>query len=614
MKRYPGIRSFTAEDQHLFKGREKESRDLFQLIVLNEVVVLFGKSGTGKTSLLQAGVCPNLEERSLHPVFIRLNQTQVKPEEQIYQNLKDNNYIPNDMPAGLTLWEYLKAFYYVDLGEVFNPVIVLDQFEELFTLYKPQDRVKFVTQFADVLNGHFPESLKGRRDEEDLETPPKVKFVISIRSDFLYLLDELSAEIPAILRIRFQLKMLDRSNATDAINLPAAEKGNYDSPNFSYSPKAIDNIINTLGKEESDQLRSDNLLGEPEIEAFQLQLFCGQVENKLIAEGKPQGFQVKPDYYGGADGIQEIISQFYENVLGKVDEPKQEAVEKLLALGLIRNKRRIIMEESLIKEEYGISKEVLNLLNEERLLNKETRKGNFYYEIAHDTLVDPVLEKYQAIAEKEEQERLIAERKAREEELTAERKKRRRTMWLAIVGFTLAAVALVAMFVAWEKARALEASRKLIVEQQYSHFIESAISLKNEGKYKEALATLDKADKWIFGFNYINRDAHLKLKGGWIEVQTLVEKADSLSNVESYYQALVTYKEALDLDPDESIKQKEKLARQKLESRYADLVEKADGFLRANLLPLAKDYYEKALLLKPDNKAVKDKLEAIKNK
>jgi len=611
MKRYPGIRSFTAEDQHLFKGREKESRDLFQLIVLNEVVVLFGKSGTGKTSLLQAGVCPELEDRSLHPVFIRLNQTQLKPEEQIYQNLKDHNYIPKDMPAGLTLWEYLKAFYYVDLGEIFNPVIVLDQFEELFTLHKPQDRVKFVTQFADVLNGHFPESLKGRTDEHHLETPPKVKFVISIRSDYLYLLDELSAEIPAILRIRFQLKMLNRSNATDAINLPAAERGTYDSPSFSYSQQAIDNIIDTLGKEERDQLRSDKLLGEPEIEAFQLQLFCGQVECRLIADGKPQGFQVKPDYYGGANGIQEIISHFYENVLAKVDEPTQVAVEKLLALGLIRNKRRIIMEESLIKEEYGVSKELLELLNEERLLNKETRKGNFYYEIAHDTLVEPVLEKYQAIAEKEEQERLIAEREEREAELAVERKKRKRTMGLAIVGFTLAAISLVAMFIVIQQAKDLEQSRNIIYEQQYDQYIDIAKRKKVEGNYEAAMDYLLRAEEQTINFKSIKKDEHVKLEVDWITVQSLMEQGDSLAYLGDYYNAISFYNKASKVAPDDRILKLEEATKVKLEDEFNEWIRKAEVFQRGSLGTLAKEAYQEALKLKPNHPETVKKLNEL---
>jgi len=54
------------------------------LAVLQPIVVFFGKSGTGKTSLIQAGVTPLLHERRLHPVFLRLNQTQVPITEQIH--------------------------------------------------------------------------------------------------------------------------------------------------------------------------------------------------------------------------------------------------------------------------------------------------------------------------------------------------------------------------------------------------------------------------------------------------------------------------------------------------------------------------------------------------
>ena len=135
MKRYPGMRPFTAEDAHLFKGRDEEIRDLFQLIVLNDIVVLFGKSGIGKSSLLNAGVCPQLEDRNLHPVFIRLNNTDLSPEEQIYELLQEKKYINADIPKGLTMWEYFEHFWYVDLGEVFTPVIIC----LLYTSPSPRD-------------------------------------------------------------------------------------------------------------------------------------------------------------------------------------------------------------------------------------------------------------------------------------------------------------------------------------------------------------------------------------------------------------------------------------------------------------------------------------------
>ncbi|MFK8009373.1 MAG: hypothetical protein AB8H03_23635 [Saprospiraceae bacterium] len=427
MKRYPGIRPFTAEDAHLFKGRDEEKRDLFQLIVLNDIVVLFGKSGIGKSSLLNAGVCPQLEDRNLHPVFIRLNNTTLPPEKQVLELLQEKKYIDSDLPDNLTLWEYLKQFWYVDLGEVFTPVIVLDQFEELFTLYTPQQRQNFINQFSDIVNGHVPNSVRQKVKSStsdldkniDWETPPKVKFILSIRSDYLYLLDELSADIPAILRTRFQLQMLKKNNAIEAITLPAALTGNYESPQFNYSENAITEVVEELGKKEKDQLRSDLPDSEPEIEAFQLQLFCQHLENKIINQKKPQDFTITPDFYGEKEGIKIILKEFYSGVISRIPPALQDTVETLMAKNLIRNKRRIIMEESAIIADAKIPKNILDQLHEERVLRKEARTGNFYYEISHDTLVEPVLEKYNIIAQRLEREKAIA----REKELEAANKK-----------------------------------------------------------------------------------------------------------------------------------------------------------------------------------------------
>ncbi len=132
---------------------------------------------------------------------------------------------------------------------------------------------------------------------------------------------------------------------------------------------------------------------------------------------------VKPDYYGGEKGIWDIIGQFYENAVKKFRH-RSRSCAGYLATGLIRNQRRIILEESLILEEYKLSKKELDQLHEERILNREVAKGNFYYEISHDTLIVPILDKYRAVM-REEQERIEAERLAREKELAVERQKRR---------------------------------------------------------------------------------------------------------------------------------------------------------------------------------------------
>jgi len=396
--RYPGPRSFTGDDRHLFFGRDVEKQELFRLIVLNDLVVLFGESGTGKTSLLQAGVCPVLEEQQYKPVFIRLNNTEEAPELQVCHQLKEGGFIPADMPEDRTLWEYFSRFWYVDLGEVYTPVIVFDQFEELFTLYQPEQRAAFIEQFAAIANRRPPMGQLG-----EALPAPQVKFVFSLRSDFLYLLDELSADIPAILRCRFQLRLLDRERASDAITRPAAMAGGYISPIFGFSPAALEGILSALGRVSegnSEAVTSMHRL-TTEIAAFQLQLVCRQLEEKIIRQKQPAGFQITPEFYGNTQGIRQIIEDFYHKVLEKTAPEVREAVEKLLARGLIRNGRRIMMEASAMRDEYGVPQASLELLHDKRLLKREARKGEIYYEISHDTLVKPILERFKKIEESE---------------------------------------------------------------------------------------------------------------------------------------------------------------------------------------------------------------------
>lgn len=450
MNRYPGPRSFTGDDRHLFFGREAEKQELFRLIVLNDIVVVFGESGSGKTSLLQAGVCPELEERQYQPVFIRLNNTAEPPELQVCHRLKEGGYIPKDMPENSTLWEYFSRFWHVNLGEVYTPVVVFDQFEELFTLYKPEARRQFIAQFAVVANGRPPEGLS-----PEVATAPRVKFVFAIRSDFLYLLDELSAEIPAILRCRYQLRPLDHARAAAAITRPAGKAGDFASAKFQFSDAALAGILESLGHHDIDEhLSTDQSISNLEIAAFQLQLVCQYLETKVIKERCPEDFTISPGFYGGSNGIRQIIDEFYNAVLGKVSREQCQAVEKLLARGLIRNGRRILMEESAMRDEYGVSQASLGLLHEERLLNREARKGELYYEISHDTLVKPVLERFKKIEAAElaaEADRL--RRQAEEEKHRAGVEKRRgeRATVLAVIALVAFAVAAGAAWYAWEK-------------------------------------------------------------------------------------------------------------------------------------------------------------------
>ena len=68
---WPGLRAFSESDSEFFFGRERETVDLLRLVQRASVVVLYGQSGLGKTSLLQAGLFPRLKALDFLPLRLR---------------------------------------------------------------------------------------------------------------------------------------------------------------------------------------------------------------------------------------------------------------------------------------------------------------------------------------------------------------------------------------------------------------------------------------------------------------------------------------------------------------------------------------------------------------
>ena len=144
--RYPGLASFTIEQRDLFFGRKQETRDLFNLISVERTVVLFSKSGYGKTSLLQAGVMPLLYGQWLVPVPVRFGTDRLTPEQHFSIQLdtawhefagktqEEAQKAARDTSATETFWGQIARSPFGEPPAQFTPLFIFDQFEELFTL------------------------------------------------------------------------------------------------------------------------------------------------------------------------------------------------------------------------------------------------------------------------------------------------------------------------------------------------------------------------------------------------------------------------------------------------------------------------------------------------
>ena len=412
LDRYPGPHPFrdTPEDCLVFFGRETQSEMLSLRIQAARLLLLFGKSGLGKTSLLQAGVFPKLREVQLLPILVRLSEpvkeAAGKEEKQVEghelldlvkdaariatRHIPDLEYVPGE---GSSLWEFLKTAMFWQGELLMTPVLVFDQFEELFTLRDQTFRTFFAQEVGAVVSGNVPKALRRRGDLND--RPPNVRIVFAFKEEFLAHLIELNSDIPRLLQEYCRLVGLSDKDARKAIRKPAALSVSdivYDphvqfaSPSFEYDEEALGEIVSVV------KARSET------IEPFQLQLICRRAETIVNSLASHQTITalipetphtITLGLLGGRAGIESIIQDFYTDEIGKLQVScgQKSKAKELCEAGLLSNEgNRVPMTKDRIINDYGIESGTLQKLVDARLLRTEPRHDTQLYELSHDAL------------------------------------------------------------------------------------------------------------------------------------------------------------------------------------------------------------------------------------
>lgn len=532
--RYPGVKPFERTEQNIFFGRDQDIEQLYELILLEKLVILFGKSGYGKSSLLNAGIIPRLEEASetdaeyFLPIPIRFGaymagKQAIPPLQQIKQRLAEQlqpstemTFIDSLRPEA-SLW---KAFKERQTSEQHRFLLIFDQFEELFT-YPQEQQNAFKRQLAELLYVTIPQSIRDAAealpdaDYDRLVARLDVKAVLAIRSDQLSLLDQLKDALPAILHIRYELKPLQTDQARMAIIKPAAMVSgqNFSTEPFAYTPEAVDTVLANL---------ADNQPGDQSgIESFLLQMICQEIEYTVsrgqVQQKNEQGLALITE--AELPDISNIYDQYYKRNLSLLPPDRQEAAKMVIEEGLLLvnedsgEARRLSVDGGALIGRYreqGLDEPLLNALVDAFLLRRERNSiGGFNYEISHDTLIKPIAQSRQE--RRAEEERLENERKRQAAEARAleEAKKRkeaerlqqeaergrRRAVLFSYLAFALLLIALWAVYLAWRQRQIANNRLEEVLEakasedfQKYNQLLQRAGDL--EALYPEAACSL----------------------------------------------------------------------------------------------------------------------------
>ena len=403
---YVGLRPFSEDEHQYFFGRDEEIQILEAQVMSQRASLFYAQSGAGKSSLLRAGLTPELT---------RVRELGRAPHKRSYQkmrvlpvvtpgavqrpgaqapaaNLIVSNILSKLLPAAtasdlatLTLADGLAALLAASNGHTapggtparadLSSLLVFDQFEELFTHYPElaRERADFFYQAATALERHLT-----------------LHMLFTMREDHIAELTPYAHLLPDHLRPRFRMERLKRAAALLAVTEPAKCAGR------TYAPGVAEDLVDNLrrvqaahGGVTADASGADDALGEY-IEPIHLQIVCKQLWEKLPPE-RTVIEQADMQAFGDVD---QVLSDFYANVLREVQQTTDVGERRLRTwfgheLITAGHTRKLVYRGEQNTE--GLPNAAVDILLRQYIIRAEPRGGAVYYELAHDRLVEPIL-------------------------------------------------------------------------------------------------------------------------------------------------------------------------------------------------------------------------------
>ncbi|MEO6039583.1 MAG: hypothetical protein ABIQ93_14305, partial [Saprospiraceae bacterium] len=210
----------------------------------------------------------------------------------------------------------------------------------------------------------------------------------------------------------------------------------------------------------------------------------------------------------------------------------------------------------------------------------------------------------------------IAAIKATEQaELLAERRKRQQARRIAVIGLSLAAIALIGLLVALYQYRTATVANARTARAALEAQRETALTLKLEGKYPQALVLLQQAsEQFAEALTAAEQDRIDTTLAVWQRVARLMASGDSLVALHNLRPALLQYEAAQQAGPDARIAALVGQTQRDLESQYQRFLLNGRALLQAKQYDLAARAFGEALRLKPDDRAAKNGLEETQRK
>jgi WD40 repeat protein len=362
--------SYTKDDHEIFFGRDREIEELYQRVFESKLLLVYGVSGTGKSSLIHCGLANKFQETDWLPLIVRRagnlpdNLASVIKSASVTQQSQDF----------VTSSQFKKAVRSLYLDHYKPVFFIFDQFEELFIFGTKEEKHSFVEIIRELINSDI-----------------QCRFIFVLREEYLANITEFEKYIPTILANRVHIEKMSHINAVEAIKGPCK-------------------VFNISLEEGFAEILLEKLSpGSGEIELTYLQVFLDKIfrlavsKDKSGSENRPPSFTLNLIQKTG--DVSDLLGGFLEEQISLLDDPDS-ALVLLKSLVSVKGTKRPMSPEE-IREHAGtfgnpieesVLLEMLQTFIHLRILRDKDQNGK--YELRHDALAVKIYEKF-TLVEKE---------------------------------------------------------------------------------------------------------------------------------------------------------------------------------------------------------------------
>lgn len=377
-KKYPFkfLDSYTREDKDFFFGRTDEIEDLYKMCFQSNILLVYGTSGTGKTSLIQCGLANKFQSYDWSSLFIRRGKNLIFSLDKILREETDKAF-----PATAekeysikNLTEKIESIYEVSLKPIY---LIFDQFEELYILGNNDEQNGFFKVIREILSIKRP-----------------VKIIISIREEYLGHLYKFEQAVPELLRKKLRVEAMNLGKVTTVIE----GIGNSKNSNISIEKGKEKDIATTIFEKIREDEKS-NTIQLPYLQVFLDNLYMDITKKEYPTAGdetRKAEATISTEALNKFGNIGDVLRSFLVEQVSKTAlklEKPQEIIWRILSpfvtlQGTKNPIEKIEVFEILRDIPNDFIEKVIDVFVKSRILR--LNENNQRYEITHDALAKQV--------------------------------------------------------------------------------------------------------------------------------------------------------------------------------------------------------------------------------